>query len=382
MSFSHRTAPLTGIKEVCTAVTRMASETFGVPGVTLWLLDDSREILLLGGSTVFSPGETRLPAGYDTAQGEIIQAMRQREMPVDFGRPEGDRAAAIKEANPDYFRDARIRYGVSLLSGNEFLGLLTLDEKLTKEDFSAEDFELLKVIADQAAFELVKLKVSRQLSEAKEIEAFKTMSSFFFHDLKNLASNLSVTMENLPTLYQNPEFRRDALKAVSESLDKINQMCGGLALLRHTITLHEVAADLNDLVISALSSFNGSRPAIVQDLKMLPRVNVDPEQIEKVLTNLILNARDAVANGGEIKVSTGRREQGVFLAVSDNGCGMSEEFIENSLFHPFKTTKKKGMGIGLYHSKMIVEAHHGKIEVQSEEGKGTTFRVFLPVAEK
>jgi len=381
-SFSHRTVSLTGIKEVCTAVTRMAAETFGVPCVTIWLPDDSQENLLLGGSTVFSSEETRSLAKYDKAPGEIIKAMRIQEMPVDFQRGENGWAAVLKEANPDYFRNARIRYGVSLLSGSDFLGMMTLDDKLTKEDFSIEDFELLKVIANQAAFDLAKIKMSRQLSAAKEVEAFKTMSSFFFHDLKNLASNLSVTMENLPTLYQNPEFRSDALRAISESLDKINQMCGGLSLLRQTITLHEVEADLNDLVVSTLANFNGATSTIVQDLRQLPRVNMDPEQIQKVVTNLILNARDAVANGGEIRVSTGRREDWVFLSVSDNGCGMSEEFIENSLFHPFKTTKKKGMGIGLYHSKMIIEAHHGRIEVQSEERKGTTFRVFLPVAGK
>ncbi len=382
MSFSQRTAPLSSIKGFCTALTRMAAETFGVPGVTIWLLDESQENLLLGGSTFFSAGETRSLAKYHRAPGEIIKAMRNQEGPVDFSRAEDGWAAVIKEGNLDYFRDARIRYGASLLSGSEFLGILTLDEKLTREDFSIEDFQLLKVIADQAAFNLLKIKMSRQLSAAKEIEAFKTMSSFFFHDLKNLASNLSATMENLPNLYQNPEFRSDALKAISESLDKINQMCGGLSLLRHTITLHEAEADLNELVISTLANFNGLKSTIVRDLTPLPRVNMDPEHIEKVVTNLILNAHDAVANCGEIRVSTGRREDWVFFSVSDNGCGMSEEFIENSLFHPFKTTKKKGMGIGLYHSKMIIEAHHGRIEVQSEEGKGTAFRVFLPVAGK
>jgi hypothetical protein len=64
--------------------------------------------------------------------------------------------------------------------------------------------------------------------------------------------------------------------------------------------------------------------------------------------------------------------------VSDDGCGMAPEFIEKRLFRPFQTTKKQGMGIGLFHSRTIVEAHGGRLEVVSAEGKGSTFRVFIP----
>ncbi|HZF02185.1 MAG TPA: ATP-binding protein, partial [Methylomirabilota bacterium] len=64
---------------------------------------------------------------------------------------------------------------------------------------------------------------------------------------------------------------------------------------------------------------------------------------------------------------------------SDDGCGMNPDFLNRSLFRPFQTTKKNGIGIGMFQSKMIVEAHRGKIEVQSEPGRGTTFRVYLPV---
>jgi signal transduction histidine kinase len=69
----------------------------------------------------------------------------------------------------------------------------------------------------------------------------------------------------------------------------------------------------------------------------------------------------------------------VTVSVSDNGCGISKEFMEKDLFHPFKTTKKQGMGIGLFQSKMIVEAHQGRSEVESEPGVGTTFKVMLPL---
>jgi signal transduction histidine kinase len=81
----------------------------------------------------------------------------------------------------------------------------------------------------------------------------------------------------------------------------------------------------------------------------------------------------------QITVATSCTEKWAEISVRDNGCGMSREFIEKSLFRPFQTTKKKGMGIGLYHCKTIVEAHGGRIEVESEEGRGTTFRVLLPM---
>jgi signal transduction histidine kinase len=119
---------------------------------------------------------------------------------------------------------------------------------------------------------------------------------------------------------------------------------------------------------------------LVKELRPLPKVRLDPAQIQKVLTNLVLNAREALGPGGTIRVETSRRNGWVVLGVSDNGCGMSAEFIQRSLFRPFQTTKKKGIGIGMFHSKMIVEAHRGRIEVESEPGKGTAFRVLLPIS--
>jgi signal transduction histidine kinase len=86
-----------------------------------------------------------------------------------------------------------------------------------------------------------------------------------------------------------------------------------------------------------------------------------------------------VRENGEIKISTRQQNGSVCLIVSDNGCGMSPEFLSRSLFRPFKTTKKGGIGIGMFQSKAIIEAHGGRVDVNSEPQKGTTFTVSLPV---
>jgi signal transduction histidine kinase len=137
--------------------------------------------------------------------------------------------------------------------------------------------------------------------------------------------------------------------------------------------------DLNTLVEDVLKEFNGvSGQKITRQLAPLPNVVADGEQLRSVVTNLLINARDAVGSHGEIKIETSLAEGGVTLAVTDNGCGMSEDFVTRSLFRPFHTTKKKGVGIGMFQSKLIIEAHRGKIAVKSKVGEGTTFRVFLP----
>jgi signal transduction histidine kinase len=166
---------------------------------------------------------------------------------------------------------------------------------------------------------------------------------------------------------------------MSGSLTKIDEMCSRLAMLRQSVDLNVNPCDLTGLVATTLDEFNGALKAdLRKDLRPLPPALADSEQIHKVLTNLLINASEAVNGSGVIEVSTIEEGNAVGFAVRDTGCGMSEEFIEKSLFRPFKTTKKKGLGIGLFHSKLIVEAHRGTLEVNSAPGAGAEFRVLLP----
>jgi signal transduction histidine kinase len=113
----------------------------------------------------------------------------------------------------------------------------------------------------------------------------------------------------------------------------------------------------------------------------LPPVFVDPQQMGQVLTNLIINACQAMPTGGRLTLSANVSENRVSLLVSDTGYGIPPENMEN-LFEPLFTTKAKGIGLGLAVSKRLVEANGGSIGVESEEGKGSTFIVKLPTSEK
>jgi signal transduction histidine kinase len=118
---------------------------------------------------------------------------------------------------------------------------------------------------------------------------------------------------------------------------------------------------------------------LTKELHAVPTTLADCDQMRSVVTNLVLNARDAVGPGGQIRVCTEHVGGNVVLSVTDNGCGMTAAFVKESLFRPFQSTKKRGLGIGMFQSRMIVEAHGGNIRVETEAGKGSTFRVSLPV---
>jgi len=115
--------------------------------------------------------------------------------------------------------------------------------------------------------------------------------------------------------------------------------------------------------------------------RQLPVTPIDPTQIQQVLVNLIKNALQAMTKGGTLTLQTGEGAEGVWVSVGDTGGGIPQEQI-NRIFEPFYTTKKKGTGLGLMIVQRIVRAHGGRIELESQFGRGTTFRIWLPLHER
>jgi putative PEP-CTERM system histidine kinase len=383
-NFTKRTTSVTQTGELCDIIVKMVSETLEILSVSIWLVDEKQERLSFGGSTVFTASQAEELKFFGHGGADLISAMTDQTMPVDLEGRQDDWVEDLRLAyGLEETKESRIRYCVPLNAAGRLIGIMTLSEKVFYEPFTFEESELIKTIADQAAAGLLNLRLSEQLRQAKELEAFQSMSAFFMHDLKNLASKLSLVTQNLPVHIDNPEFRRDALQTISQSVSKINTMSSRLSLLSQRLELTSKETILNDLVQEAISDVKEYVKApIAKDLEKIPPLLIDREHIHKVLENLLINAYDALGADGQITIVTRCRDTWAEIAVRDNGCGMSKEFIKNSLFRPFQTTKKQGMGIGLYHCKTIVEAHSGRIEVESEEGVGTTFRVLLPVNSK
>jgi len=378
--FTESTASCVSQTELAHAAVKSITDIFQALSVTIWLVDDKKEQLIFAASTFLSEARADELRPAKEAVAPVIRALQNQHDPVDLDASRQDWAATLKRCHPDEFRKGSGRVCVPMVVGDEVLGIIILGDRVGGTPFSWQDFDLLKCIGDQIAAGLLNTRLSQKLLQAKELEAFQTMSAFFVHDMKNTANTLNLMLQNLPVHFDDPAFRADALRGVSKTVAHINRLIGRLGSIRHELQIKPVESDLNEMVARALAGWEEVAGINLQkDLQPLPKLYFDQEQMLKVATNLIFNAREAVSESGLVQIRTSQENGWAILAVSDNGCGMSPEFVDRSLFRPFKTTKKNGLGIGMFQSKMIVEAHKGRIEVESEPGKGATFRVLLPL---
>jgi hypothetical protein len=211
------------------------------------------------------------------------------------------------------------------------------------------------------------------------VAAIARISTFVIHDLKNLTCTLSLVLENAKDHIGNPAFQADMVETMGNTIAKMKTLMQRLKAIPEKRELRTEIADLNPLTEEIVNDIRQTRP----DREIMYNgtaafSSVDGEEIGKVIINLIMNALDAINEKGTVAVETATDGEKIVLRVRDNGCGTTEEYLKNHLFKPFRTTKKKGLGIGLYQCKQIVEAHGGTIHLESELGRGTVVNVYLP----
>ncbi len=243
-----------------------------------------------------------------------------------------------------------------------------------EEIYNHEDFDLMRTLAKQASSALLNLRLSDQLSCSRELAAIGKVSTFVMHDLKNLISALSLMLENAQEHIDLPAFQSDLLTSLRNIVTKMNALILRLKHLPEKSTLQLTPVDLLVMARETAALVNGTALDVTGKHVI---AEVDREELQKVALNLMLNAVEASDGNTPVKVEVGESES-PFIRVRDEGRGIPAAFMQYVLFRPFTSTKKQGMGIGLYQSRQIIEAHGGRIEVVSTINHGSEFTVWLP----
>ena len=255
----------------------------------------------------------------------------------------------------------------------------------TFEAIESERVQALTLLAASVAHEignpLNALHIHLQLME-REVKKLKRDEGGGLRDKKTLRSPPQVTTETAEIASKLEQYL-DVAKGEINRLDYIlTQFLGAIRpspVQVKMASLNEVVEKTLDLLKPELA--NRGITVKTKLARALTATPIDATQLQQVLVNLVKNASQAMTTGGTLTLQSGENSDGVWVSVADTGGGIPQEQI-NRIFEPFYTTKKKGSGLGLMIVQRIVRAHNGRIELESHVGKGTTFRVWLPLHER
>ncbi|HTY37992.1 MAG TPA: ATP-binding protein [Bacteroidota bacterium] len=286
---------------------------------------------------------------------------------------------------------------VPLVLRNKDVGIYLIHTQKPQQEFSNQDMQLLTVLANQAAagvenwrsyHQLMKanqeLKASQaQMMQAAKLVALGELAASIVHEIKN---PIQILMMHLDMATKG--------KPVPNWLDMFNQQVRRLAeITKRLMTFSRKVADdfqielvdvnkaIEDVVAIVRHDFQNNKVNISTKLATtLPTIPGNANYLQQVFLNLLINARDAMPDGGNVELSTESKGFRVVVHVADTGSGIPKEVIDK-IFTPFFTTKEagKGTGLGLSICSKIIAQHKGEIKVESSPEKGTTFSVSLPV---
>jgi putative PEP-CTERM system histidine kinase len=318
-------------------------------------------------TTAAEPFESRF-AAFLARTGWIVDVAEWRSAPERYDG----------SALPDWLeRFAEAWLVVPLTLSNELLGFVVLARPRAPVEVDWEVRDLMKTASQQAASYLAQLQVSEALIEARKFDAFNRMSAFVVHDLKNLVAQLSLMLKNAERHRDNPEFQRDMLLTVENVVQRMNQLL--LQLRSGTTPVDKPAAvPLEPIVRRIQGARTAGRPAVAVETTPGVLAIGHEDRLERVIGHLVQNAVEATGSDGHVSVKVYREAGNAAVEVCDDGVGMSSEFVRDRLFRPFQSTKPTGMGIGAYESAQYVRDLGGRIEVESEPGRGTRIRLILP----
>ena len=270
---------------------------------------------------------------------------------------------------------------VPLMLQDHMMGFVVLLRSPAHERyFNWEDSDLLKTAGRQAASHLAQYETAQALVSAKRFEEVNRLSAFIVHDVKNMVGQLSMVVSNAAKHKSNPMFIDDAILTVENSVAKMNKLLtrlrGGESDKSTTLNLCVLLEESIHICVKA-----GTLPIPVLDcLNQEVLVIADKDRMSANIAHIIQNAQDATADTGRISVKLRKQGNFAIITIEDTGEGMDEVFIHDRLFQPFESTKGT-MGIGVFQVREYVHKLGGQLDVKSQLGKGTVFRLHIPLSQ-
>jgi len=343
---------------------------------TLYLVDNNTNEIWskhLHGDNV---GEIRLPigkgiAGYVAQTGETINIDNTYDHP--YFNPEIDQRSG-------YHTDSMLCMPLRNNSG-EIIGVFQL---LNKKNlgFTNEDEDFLDALSSHASIALENAQLHRDVVQNERLSAVGRMANTIIHDLKSPMNTIKAYTKMLQKQSGNEEAVELADEVIMQADRLIKMVQEILDFSKGGVTIEHNRVNVEELIMTMFrfldKDFKERNIAIDTVLDYAGEWNMDADKMIRVLFNIAGNAADAMKKGGTFTIRTSEENNRLVFELTDSGVGMSPD-IKSQLFEPFFSHGKKyGTGLGMAIVKKIVDDHDGEIEVKSEEGKGTTFRIYLP----
>ena len=271
------------------------------------------------------------------------------------------------------------------------LGVIHVDCGVSEHTYTTEQLRLLTAIGSQTGLAIENVRLYESTLKSERLAAVGETVAVLSHHIKNIlqALDAGIDVVEMGLDENNLDKAKDAWPIVDRSLGRINELILNMLTfskdrepLQENISLNQVLSECAELIRARAEERD---IAVLSDYDTLPAIPGDSAGLSQAFLNLLTNALDAVDNEtGAITVGTEYQRSGknVIATISDNGIGIEPEHL-TEIFTPFYSAKgQKGTGLGLAVAKKIFEEHHGKIEVESKVGEGTTFTITLPALEE
>ena len=293
----------------------------------------------------------------------------------------------IYAENRAWLKATASRMTAPLLDGAKLVGALGLERKKSDDPFTFEDVALMDSIAVHVSSALRGVQLAEELAESREMGVVSHWSNMLLHDLKNYLTPLRLVAQNMRKYKDRPDIAEIASKDIDHVAERMETLVLRLGKLRENPELLQTEIDLDRLVQTTVEEMKVGERTTTLDLALNAQALVvaDESMIKRVVENLVTNAIEAMNGDGKLRIATSyvKAKNGdspqVQLVVRDNGIGIAADFLRERLFRPFATTKKQGLGLGLYQCRSIIRAHAGELTVNSTLGDGAEVCVTLPV---